>query len=659
MALACAPIVSVALFGVLGIAYAKLGVFAGWVSMGALPAVACVLAFALSRPWRRPTRLAFAVDAARVPRCLHKRFNVKCFALYMGVGLAVAGWFTALSLASPEGFIQSFDSMHHLGMIRTFTDTGFWSSLDVATYEPEVRATTMPIAGWSFYPVAWHVVASLAVSALGVPVTVAANAASFLFAGLVYPAGMFALMRGLFRDNAPVVACGAFATPAFMAFPWQMVNWGPLYPNLAAFALMPAVICLFMAIFSEGAARSERVAAACLFAAGIAALAFAQANAVFTAAVFLIPYCVQLARRIPRLLDKGKDTRLWQNVSSLVAAACIGVIWYALFNLPFMHDVVWHVWPAYTEAPDALGNILLLSYRETLPQWVLACLVLVGAAGAWKDAPRRWLVWSYGLMCVIYFVTLTTDGFAKQLLAGFWYTDAARLGASMALFAVPLASLGLARVVGALSWRASGAANAQWMGEQLRAAVRRAALVLTAVVVAVFLVVNFRPMAEGPWRSAFGDLAQSTRNAYDLSADNILSPDERAFVQKAAAITQDDLVLNMPDDGSEYAYALFGMNTYYRYSGPYGKADETPESVLIRKRLRNVATEVAVDQAVRTVKGAYLIMLDQGDPGLEKSRHLFTFEPRQWIGVSLVSDNTPGFEVVLAEGDMRLYRIVS
>jgi len=30
---------------------------------------------------------------------------------------------------------------------------------------------------------------------------------------------------------------------------------------------------------------------------------------------------------------------------------------------------------------------------------------------------------------------------------------------------------------------------------------------------------------------------------------------------------------------------------------------------------------------------------------------------RKWAGIDTISDDTPGFSVVLAQGDMRLYRI--
>lgn len=43
-----------------------------------------------------------------------------------------------------------------------------------------------------------------------------------------------------------------------------------------------------------------------------------------------------------------------------------------------------------------------------------------------------------------------------------------------------------------------------------------------------------------------------------------------------------------------------------------------------------------------------------------ESPHLFTYgEGEQWRGIDSIRDDTPGFEAVLAEGDMRLYKITA
>ncbi|MDO4290376.1 MAG: hypothetical protein Q4C41_04000 [Eggerthellaceae bacterium] len=329
----CAPVVPTALYALLGTVYGKLGVFATWANVAgpvlalslAVFAAGCLygrmrrgaardlLAFSVKLPdavegsggaetdGRDKTGVANGVDArgaagvaeaAALPRFLRRGFDAKSTALYLATGLVATVLFTALSLESAAGFAQSFDSMHHLGMIRVFVDSGCWSALDVATYAPDLRADFMPIAGWGFYPVAWHCLAAFSASAWGVSAEVAANATNFLFEGLVYPAGMCVLLRAVLRDNPRAQAWGALAAVSFMAFPWQMVNWGPLYPNLAAFALMPPVVAFFMALFRERTPRAERTLAALLFALGIVGRARAQPKAGLKAGVVGITYLV-------------------------------------------------------------------------------------------------------------------------------------------------------------------------------------------------------------------------------------------------------------------------------------------------------------------------------------------------------------------------------
>ena len=100
-----------------------------------------------------------------------------------------------------------------------------------------------------------------------------------------------------------------------------------------------------------------------------------------------------------------------------------------------------------------------------------------------------------------------------------------------------------------------------------------------------------------------------------------------------------------------------GLNVYYRYLRTYGGDDETGESKLIRTRLDELASNDEVREAVRNVGGSYVLQLDQGKG--EASPRLFTYENgKNWQGLESIDDDTPGFEVVLARDDMRLYKIV-
>ena len=91
----------------------------------------------------------------------------------------------------------------------------------------------------------------------------------------------------------------------------------------------------------------------------------------------------------------------------------------------------------------------------------------------------------------------------------------------------------------------------------------------------------------------------------------------------------------------------------------YDVPRETMESRIIRDNLCDIATRDDVRKAVSAIDGQYVLQLDQGEPYVA-SPHLFTYgEGEQWRGIDSIRDNTPGFEVVLAEDDMRLYKITA
>lgn len=82
---------------------------------------------------------------------------------------------------------------------------------------------------------------------------------------------------------------------------------------------------------------------------------------------------------------------------------------------------------------------------------------------------------------------------------------------------------------------------------------------------------------------------------------------------------------------------------------------ETPESVAVRTRLAHIAEDDEVARAVRSMGARYVLALDIS--GVKGDSIEVAYDPAGWEGISSIDDDTPGFSVVLAEGDMRLYRI--
>ena len=62
---------------------------------------------------------------------------------------------------------------------------------------------------------------------------------------------MLFLLSTVFPGRTRVVALGAVAALTLTIFPWGICNWGPVYPNIAAFTMLPAICALFMRAFDQ------------------------------------------------------------------------------------------------------------------------------------------------------------------------------------------------------------------------------------------------------------------------------------------------------------------------------------------------------------------------------------------------------------------------
>ena len=70
-----------------------------------------------------------------------------------------------------------------------------------------------------------------------------------------------------------------------------------------------------------------------------------------------------------------------------------------------------------------------------------------------------------------------------------------------------------------------------------------------------------------------------------------------------------------------------------------------------------MGTDPDVAAAAHDAGVKYVLLLDVGEA--EVQPHFIAYEPAKWAGITAVGDDTPGLEVVLSEGDMRLYRVAA
>lgn len=88
----------------------------------------------------------------------------------------------------------------------------------------------------------------------------------------------------------------------------------------------------------------------------------------------------------------------------------------------------------------------------------------------------------------------------------------------------------------------------------------------------------------------------------------------------------------------------------------YWKDGVDNEGKLIRSRLCDYAIDDEVKAAVEDQEIQYVLLLDKDDFAGERMETC-TKDLNAWRGIMGITDETKGFEVVLAQGDMRLYRL--
>lgn len=563
--------------------------------------------------------------------------------IYMSVALVLTVLFFILPLDGPDSFNQDHDNVFHLNLIQTFAQSGNMSPLGVSVY---ANADYPPYeTSGAFYPAAWHMLAALSSSLVGADAPIAANAMNATILLLVLPFSFCAFMRSLFGTNEGLIRIGALCFMAFWPFPWSFLTFGPLYPNLLGMSLCPMFLALLISLISKrDKGKQETALALVLTSIGLFALLFAHANAVFSAGVILFPY---LALQVFKRKPSSRWRILRNDYARLLLFLCIATcIWVIAFRSPFMSGVVSFNWPATTTFVDALVQAMTGSFNG-VTQTGIAIVVFYGFVASLSKKDLSWLSLSGLLTITLFAIASGSDGALKQFLTGFWYTDPYRLAAMAVLCAIPLMAVGLDSLYHSLRKQTGGVT---------------AAALAPASILLVFAIVTYWPTYDPDsspnQHSAFALIRDKLEKLNDASIPNIVDPEERLFMEEVREITGDSLVLNNPEDGSFFAYPISGLNVYYRSSGLTNDSTLTPESYLIKNNLHRFSQSKAVQLAIDNIGAEFVMLLDMGGQ-ITAERHTYGYyDPQEWAGLNQIDDATPGFEVILSKGDMRLYKIV-
>ncbi|MFR3998480.1 MAG: DUF6541 family protein [Paratractidigestivibacter faecalis] len=444
---------------------------------------------------------------------------------------------------------------------------------------------------------------------------------------------------------------GAFLAVAFTASVWDFVTFGPLYPMLLSYALVPSVSACFIRGVGRGTSRPRAVASLLVFAVGCVGVALAQPAGIFLMGAFLAPYCVHRAAEVAR---KGHG-KVFVRAVGCVTALLIVAFWVFCYSLPQFRGTVEFNWPKTSSHFQGLVDVLLLSFTWHPVQLGLAFFVFVGFIRAAYDKRLRWVDASYVFVSVTYILAISSEGVLKHLLGGFWYTDPHRLAANVCFVALPLAVIG-AKAVWNWTARAFNVLKER-RGVPRRVMARHAAAGCFAVALLLIYCPSFEVRGIASVDTSFGHYASMTASENDFDAEYVLSTRELEFSQEALSlIPEGSGIINEPNDGSGLLYALLNANIYYRSFDLPELENEKQESVAVRQGLDKVAYDDSIQDAVRKTGAKYLLVLDQGRKP-DETPHFWSYFPEQWKGIEGVDDSTPGFSVVLSRDDMRLYKI--
>lgn len=644
-ALAVAPLLSISLIGVGAIGASLLGVawgpltFAGGTAL--LWAVAWILRVLMgSRARRRgitdESRTGSAPSAPpdrpedRTPsRWRRSRSAAAGRDLYFIAGFVVAAAVIAVLLSrvfgSPDNFSQTFDNVFHLNAVRWVLNTGDASSLTIIS---------MTAAGQPpyFYPAAWHGFVALVIELSGAPLTVGVTSANLVIAAVIWPLSCLFLVRQLWSLSRPAIVGAGVLVSGFSAFPILLLDFGVLYPNVLAFAMVPAALALVAAAVGQ-APRSplpKRIAAVlCAFA--LPGIAISHPNGALTLIALALPLVVAV---YATLMAAAFRSRTWYLLG--VWTGALALVTYALSRIwiTIRPPEAAAFWDRVETSSQALGEALLNAPFGRPAAWTVSVLAIVGLVSCARDRRTLWFVGSFAVSTAVFIVAAGFEiSDLRSFVTGGWYNDPYRLAAIAPLVAAPLSVIGLDT---AIRWAVARAdALARGRVELLKhRPVAIAASTLLVLLVLVPAVLDTRSMRVA---------VDSARVSYEVTPESALvSTDELELIGQLDDLVPEQATIAVnPWTGAGLAFALANRDTTYKHV----LSNSSPDDVLIDQSLKDFESVPGVCDAIS--RSDVDFVLDFGLKEVHGGSH-------RYPGIEDISTD-PDFELVAQEGEARLY----
>jgi hypothetical protein len=381
----------------------------------------------------------------------------------------------------------------------------------------------------------------------------------------------------------------AFATPivavGFIAYPWSLMTFGVLWPNLLGLSLVPIGLAAVISIAGlPQHGPLTRLKAAILVPVVAVTLGLAHPNTLISLAVLSMPAAAWwFGHWVRSRLLNGQA--LLAAVASMTVAATAAAVGVGLLTSPLFDSVRAFDWPAFVSPAGAVGEVMLWATNGKSAAWAMAGVVLVGLTAAWRRPDLRWIVPAHAISGALYVLAASLETAA---VTGFWYNDSYRLAAMLPITGVPLAVLGLTAI--------GTAVHGQW--SRLTTSPPEPAVV-GALATAVLVIASSGMYAR--------DHAEFLDDAYRVTEPpfELLSPDEAAFFEIVRADSDPTAVVAQnPWSGSPLLWALTGQQVLF----PHLDGEWTSDQRFLADHLRDAATDGRVCPVADKLGVRYLLV---------------------------------------------------
>ncbi|MFT4246062.1 MAG: hypothetical protein QM571_06050 [Micrococcaceae bacterium] len=517
-------------------------------------------------------------------------------------------------IGDPKTPVLSWDGLFHQNAVRFILETGSASPLTISSFQTSGKDS-------GFYPSVFHSYVAQIIDLTHTQLDVAFNTFTVIMGGILWPIGMIFLIYTLFPNKRQLWIVAAILTSAFPVYPYFLLAWGGLMPNILGITFIPIILTFTYALVRNPSnIYFSKVQVFVLLLLSLLAGSFSHPNTPFSAFILALPLIVEHSINLIKQPNKVKN--------KIVNLVLVLSFWIVLI-------LAWHtlsvtsVW----DARNTLGKTFSIWFLQTFaPLGVQAAAIAVLIGMILALFKPKWRFLSFGHLTAGYFFILAMGvhkGPYRNALTAIWYSDANRLAALSVILSIPLCCLLINEIVAKLPTNTG------------------------KLVLAFFTISSLIFGAESSaTNKAFKQIHQST---YQVSnSQPLMDANKLAIIQDLTKnVPEGTLIANNPYNGGGIAYALSGRKVLFpMFNRPFMDDNER----IIATSLNQAAITPGVCDALEQKNVKYALdfgtKYDAQDPAPNNP------SGPDFTGLQNL-DSYPGMQLIDQKGEAKLYKITA